>query len=480
MCQWTDGGVKRLFEQQAAKPWTLGYQSVQASELECDSLEVTGRFPVELQGTFFRNGPARHELGDMRYAHRWDGDGMIQSFAMSDGAVNHRARLVATKKCVTETEAGRFLVSGFGSSMPSNGALGLDIDEMNAANIGVMMVAGELLALWEPGSAYALDPLTLETRGVKEWTGRGLLRPFSAHPKVEPDGTIWNFGADPLSGALSLYCIDADGRVRATHTMRVANLPPVHDFLVTEHHLVFPLPPVVFDLALAREGAAFGQSIAWRPELATRVLVISKADWSQRWYELPPAAMYHTGNAWEDASGEIRFDFMSAPDPRGAMNGWSIMQGEYQHIPGPFLTTAVLPVAGPATQSINFRLQSEFPSVRSQDVGQRHSELLCLGRSALVAAEDPGWDSVVLASGEGEEMQRYCYGKHWMAEEHVYAGSNSAGEHAWVVGTALDLAHGHTVLSVFDSRAVADGPIAQAHLPYAMPLGLHGFFDAAS
>jgi len=35
------------------------------------------------------------------------------------------------------------------------------------------------------------------------------------------------------------------------------------------------------------------------------------------------------------------------------------------------------------------------------------------------------------------------------------------------------------VLSIFDCERLADGPVAQARLPYALPLGLHGFFQAA-
>jgi carotenoid cleavage dioxygenase len=33
-------------------------------------------------------------------------------------------------------------------------------------------------------------------------------------------------------------------------------------------------------------------------------------------------------------------------------------------------------------------------------------------------------------------------------------------------------------LSVFDAEHLADGPLAQASLPYVLPLGLHGQFVA--
>ena len=46
----------------------------------------------------------------------------------------------------------------------------------------------------------------------------------------------------------------------------------------------------------------------------------------------------------------------------------------------------------------------------------------------------------------------------------------------WIVGTALDWEHEVMRLNVFDAGHAADGPMASAVLPYALPLGLHGKF----
>ncbi len=43
-----------------------------------------------------------------------------------------------------------------------------------------------------------------------------------------------------------------------------------------------------------------------------------------------------------------------------------------------------------------------------------------------------------------------------------------------MVGSALDYANGRTVFSIFDAARLADGPVARATLPYALPFGLHG------
>ena len=45
-------------------------------------------------------------------------------------------------------------------------------------------------------------------------------------------------------------------------------------------------------------------------------------------------------------------------------------------------------------------------------------------------------------------------------------------------GTTFDARRQATVLNVLDAGHIADGPIAQAVLPYMLPLGFHGNFTA--
>ena len=74
--------------------------------------------------------------------------------------------------------------------------------------------------------------------------------------------------------------------------------------------------------------------------------------------------------------------------------------------------------------------------------------------------------------------ERHAYGESQFIEEHIFVpDGNGAG---WVLGTSLDLLRKCTVLSFFAADRMADGPVAEATLPYALPLGLHGAFVAAS
>jgi carotenoid cleavage dioxygenase len=77
--------------------------------------------------------------------------------------------------------------------------------------------------------------------------------------------------------------------------------------------------------------------------------------------------------------------------------------------------------------------------------------------------------------------QHFDYGKDVVAEEHIFVPKpGRSGElDAWVLGTTFDSARQATVLNLLDAADLAAGPVAQALLPYVLPLGFHGNFSVA-
>ena len=107
---------------------------------------------------------------------------------------------------------------------------------------------------------------------------------------------------------------------------------------------------------------------------------------------------------------------------------------------------------------------------------------MCIGRSARRDVGVPGYDELVSFAVETGSAQRYSFGADRLIEEHVLVPdpSDPSGPALWAVGTALDLQRGRTVMSVFRADQISDGPVAQATLPYAIPVGLHGCFVPGS
>ena len=173
----------------AEKPWLLGWLGVDAQRLETPALEIEGKLPAALTGTLYRNGPARQEHGGLRYRHWFDGDGMVQAFRFGGGGVSHLGRLVATDKLIRERKAGRRLRPAFGTDVPDAEPV-RRADDVNTANTSVLSHGGRLFALWEGGSPYVFDPVTLETGGKHRWSPETAGLPFSAHPRIDADGSL--------------------------------------------------------------------------------------------------------------------------------------------------------------------------------------------------------------------------------------------------------------------------------------------------
>lgn len=171
--------------------------------LATTDIPVRGKIPAGLRGTLYRNGAARFRLGSTRYAHWFDGDGMVQAFNFDGGKASHLGVLLRTPKLVEEEAAGRFLYAGFGTPMADNKPVDRP-DRLNTANINVLAMNGgrDLYALWEGGSATQIHPKTLAVQGFKAWSPETAGASFSAHPRRAADGTLWNFGYAPHSGKL--------------------------------------------------------------------------------------------------------------------------------------------------------------------------------------------------------------------------------------------------------------------------------------
>lgn len=441
-----------------------------AAEMLSGVASIEGRWPAELGGVFYRNGPARFELGGERYRHWFDGDGMVHAWRIDAGRVHHEARFVRTHKYVEESAAGQFLYPTFGTEIERR-PLGNN-DTINVANTNAVPHAGKLYALWEGGSATEIDPATLATRGTKTWREDLAALPFSAHPKITPDGVLWNFGIVPGADKLVLWRIDRDGSLGRFGMLDIPHLAMVHDFVVTARYMVFLVPP--FDWHEAPH-ASYLQTNVWNGKRPLRAVVVDRADFTlRRIVEMPAGMVFHFGNGWDEGD-IVRFDACISTDDSvlGALGG--IMRGEDGHHREADAVLVTLDLARGTARSEALLGRAEFPRVAAADVGQRYRTLFLTTSRGTKDFGMTGVASVDIGSGR---VDRFEYGPGWIVEEHVPVPKTS-DKGQWLVGAAYDVRKQQTVLAVFDAAHLSHGPVARARLPYAAPLCFHGNFLAA-
>ena len=449
----------------APEGWRAGFANAPA-QLGAELRPLFGKVPAGLSGVLYRAGPGQFERGGERIGHWFDGDGMIQRFHIAGGRVRHRGRFVATTKRLDEEAAGHFKYGGYGFA-PKTPAAFSRPDEINAANTNVLPLGREIWALWEGGSPWRLDADLLETLGRQAFPGAADGLVFSAHPRIEPGGDIWNFGG--FGSRCVLWRLGNDGALKKVEPFPLPRSTLMHDFAVTERHIVLLAPPMI---EASRPARSLIERFDWRADEPLLAIVIDTNDFSlRRVHELPAHFLYHIGNAWEDSAGTIRLDACLSEDVDFAVRVARLLpSGTFEEPPYAKPTLITLHADGRASLE-TMPGRGEFPRVDPRRIGQRHR--YTYGHSA---------DGLVRWNWDGGEATHASYGRDYWPEEPVFVprSASSREDDGWLLATRLNLASARTELLVFDARRLSEGPLAAFACPYAIPLGFHGSFVRAA
>ncbi|MGH1438992.1 MAG: carotenoid oxygenase family protein [Cellvibrionaceae bacterium] len=454
-------------------PGLIGFSSVNRN-FPPQELILEGHLPKDLQGHFYRNGPAIHERGQQRYQHLFEGDGMAQQFTLANNTITHQGKLIRTPKFIEEEQAQRFLYSGTDSQLQKSKPID-NPDTINTANTSLLDVQNEMWALWEGGSPVAIDKQTLETRGLVNLgegsrfgnTLKGLA--FSAHPRIDANGNIWNFGLS-LDGQIVVYQLNSKGTVKNVGLIDVNYQGRfIHDFLVTTKHILLILPSLTSD----RNIEGLFSSIRFDAKQAMEVLLIDKQTLNmKKRYQLDAGFVFHYGNAWEDKQGTIRFDACLYPNANSLHQFSELMSGNtLEDNSSPSVLFQLNP-DGTSSRQILVNSNSEFPIVDPQYSGLRNRYLYTLGTTG----SELWFDTLRQLDIESGKFVEYTYGSDYLVEEHLFVNPSNQSDKGYLIGTALHVPSKRTCVNVFAESNIVAGPICRAWLPYHLPIGFHGKF----
>jgi carotenoid cleavage dioxygenase len=426
-----------------------GHLAPVPDEIEARDLEVTGTLPPELAGRYFRNGPNPRPGEDG--GHWFVGHGMIHGVRLVGGrAAWYRNRWVRTRAL-----DGAPLVRDDGS---------LDL-AANPANTHVIRHGERILALCEAGLPYALTP-ELDTVGPCDFGGR-LTTAMTAHPKEDPvTGELHFFGYGALPPYLTYHRLSAAGDLVESREVAVPGPTMMHDFAVTERHVVWLDLPVVFDLALLGSGMPY----RWDDDYGARLGVMRRDGTSDvTWCEVDPGYVFHVGNAHDDANGDLVLDAVRY-DPEAFARIWTRIGGARD----PASAAAGAPSArlhrwtlDPATgtraeEPLDDR-PVEFPTIDATRTGRP-------GRYLYAVAED----AVLKYDLRTAAAREHRLGAGTEAGEAVFvpAAGPRAEDDGWLLSVVGDRAGTGSALLVLDAADLA--VVATVHLPRHVPAGFHG------
>lgn len=474
------------------KGWTTCEQET-AVKLESP---LVGSIPKDIDGTYFRNGHAKFNVGKEKILHPFDADGMVSAITFKGGQATFRNRYVITKGYKKERMYKKIMYRGvFGTKRKGMFSNFGDLKHKNVANTNIIYWGERLLALWEGGLPHRMEPDSLRTLSTYRY--KGLLPKggnFGAHARICTNSNqLVNFGTTPglEKSDISCYEIPADFKTPEDIKQRVFTVPGLpffHDFIVTKNYFIFNQAPLKIDpipFALGLKGAAECMHFdAGKPAMIYFVPRDGVSDIIQ--IPVDSHFNFHFANGYDDEeTGEVVFDMVKCD---------RMQLGTDSTLTAPVWETVDYATDVPYSKLIRYTFES--PKTGS-------TKYTCSTLSETQV------DFVSVAPSVSCKKHRYVYGSSgsdnskstpvqglikidcetsseviWIGEKHEFLGENifiprensQSEDDGYVLGYLFNGQTNASELVIFDAQNIAQGPILRQPLPFAVPFGLHGSF----
>jgi len=418
-------------------------------------LEVQGSLPAELDGRYLRNGA--NPITGMS-EHPFFGDGMVHGIRVRDGQAEwYRNRFVRTPF---------FENHGLNIMDP---AVMLDM-RCSKANTHVVGHAGKFYALEEGHFPYVLDG-NLDTVGATDFGGR-LKGSFTAHPKVCPTtGEMVAFGYSFLEPYLTYLRVSATGELAQVENITVGAPTMMHDFNVTQNHVVFMDLPAVFSLEAAMKG---DMPIRWDENYQARLGVMPRTgtDADVKWYDINPCYVFHPMNSYEDGDRIIldvaRFPYM-----------WKSSGVDF---PKPYLWRFTIDtVSGRVHEEQVDDRSAEFPRVADANIARPHRYGYMMSASGRPDHPEEQAGAILKYDRQSGTRTSIEFGRGRVGGEPVFAPAANAKheDDGYLMTFVYDAATDSSEYVVYDAASMDNEPRARVALP-RVPSGFHGSWVPSS
>jgi len=458
----------------------------------CETLE--GSVPVDLTGTYFRNGYGKFEVGSekQKVVHPFDSDGMVIAAQFKDGKVLFRNRFVRTEGYCKERNAKGLLYRNTFGSQRKGGFLAnaFDTKFKNVANTNVLYRGDALYALWEGGLPHRLEPDSLATVCEDNLGVLAQDEALTAHPRFDSaTGRTVAFtctARSPRRSSMRVYEFDGDMGVHSTRDFDVEGFPFFHDFVVTSNYYIFELAPTTFNplpFLFGFKGPA--NCIGFDGSKPSKIMLVPR-DAPEKDVEIvdvEPHFNFHYGNAYDEGPGKIVFDVVKTDEMFFATSNinepiWNQIDWE-KDVPYSTLQRYTLTKDETGSWQHQSELLSpnlfEFPSTAPSVSCQKHRYIY--GVSSPKLGVTTPQRSLIKVDTEARTQTMWTGEAHEFVGEPIFLPRDNAGpeeDDGYVVMVLWNGRERVSHLVVFDARDIAKGPVSRLPLPTALPHGLHG------
>lgn len=444
-----------------SNPYPQAHRAPVDAEHVSFDLPVSGRVPAGLDGLYARTGPNPLPGRGSAPPHPLTEHGMVHGVRLQGGqCLWQRNRWIATPDVVRAL--------GSADAVPEPPMLPGALVPEGTGNAALCCHAGRLYAFSELALPWELST-TLDTLGVRDFGGP-LPAGSITHPRLDPrSGALHTLGYHPEAPFLRHHVIDARGCLIAQRDLPLDRPAMIHDFGLTAEHLVLFDLPVLFSEEAMLDGAPL--PYRWDADAGARIgLVPREGDPANvRWFTVDPCWVAHLA-AVRTRDGVTELDLIRQPalfDPAHPEDD--------QHTP--LLARCRL---DPRRDEALIEIQSDLPqNLPSRDVRALpggDQRFWTLGLATADGALLPVGDRIIDHEPARDSSTEHPLGDHWLASELTFIPRHARAplDDGWLAGFLHRDDGPESSFAVFDTQALAAGPVATVALPERIPFGWHG------
>lgn len=394
---------------------------------------------------------------------------MIHKFSFQQGAVAYANRFLRTEAYQRVMNGSHS--NGFGSGGAGGG---------NNTNVSILKVDHHFLVLTESPGIVEFDSADLTTIGLYTFQDDIQSHMTTAHPHLDLySGQIMNFALQfGRKHQYHVYSMDPKTtRRRIIGTIETEEPAYMHSFAVTERYVVLiEFPLIIQPSLLMNGGTSFVDSLDWRPERGTRLLIMNKATGSiERMVEGDAGFGYHVINAYEKGSDIIVDVCMS--ENAAAVNNLFIdqMMGEKSAQSHPkFKRFTLLPGTSNARIEILSPETIELPAIPYQRFNGREYRYAYGISTSQLRPENVSNQLIKIDTHTGESWIWHKEGSYPGEPVFVPSPGATAEDDGLLLSVVLDGLKGRSYLLVCNARSLEE--VGRAEVPHHIPFGFHGLY----
>jgi carotenoid cleavage dioxygenase-like enzyme len=453
--------------------------------LECDvtDCEIEGKLPADLHGIFYRVGPdAQYPMNPHNIP--FDGEGHVSMFRFENGRVSFRSRYARNQRYKAQAAAHKILFPMYRN--PSTDDPSVQNVSRGTANTHILYWREKLLAFKEDSPPVALNPLTLETvDDYYTFDGQLESKTFTAHPKIDAvTGNMIAFGYEGRgfgSDEVNVFEYTPEGKRVWNTWIKVPYVGMLHDFAVTQKHVVFYVMPLAIDHEQLKRGGIHwswdgtkptyfgfmrrggdGKEIQWvqgPTRSSTHVMgafddghkIVVDVEMSE--FNPFPFMPFRDGTKWDPIRGSSRITRLSVDLSHKTPKDYQI-ETLYANYLG------ALPRIDDRYLTVPYR----FGFLPCQEVGSPTFG----GSNCYARFDHQTRTSQVYKAPPGTTLAEACFAP-------KSKGAPEASGYLMGVATRMKEG-GRSDLLVFDAERLGDGPIATVRLPTRVVGQIHGWW----